>query len=137
MFYTPLTSSCMHMYLVTFRSDFSHGLYPLLSCIISMEEINLVGPFGAIQLRVLCVAARAVRMMRYLCPVGSADVVLPSQCFCCSRSRACLLFLLAFFSVLETWSGESPRRTWRQYARTCPRGKFWERIGYTRTSWLG
>ena len=37
-----------------------------------------------------------------------------------------------FFSVLETWSGESPRRTWRQHVRTCPRGNFWERAGYTK-----
>ncbi|CAM9497984.1 unnamed protein product, partial [Ectocarpus sp. 12 AP-2014] len=26
-------------------------------------------------------------------------------------------------------------RTWGRHARTCPRGKCWERIGYTRTSW--
>ncbi|CAM9126019.1 unnamed protein product, partial [Ectocarpus fasciculatus] len=39
-------------------------------------------------------------------------------------------------TISETWSGDSPRRTWRQHARTWPRGNVWETVGYTRTSWL-
>ncbi|CAN0425232.1 unnamed protein product [Ectocarpus sp. 12 AP-2014] len=50
--FTPLSHPAVciprHMYV---RSNFSHGLYPLLSCINSMEEgSNWVVPFAAIQL---------------------------------------------------------------------------------------